>query len=63
MNTVSMTVSAACAPASVRDYVALLKPRVMTLVVFSGVAGMVAAPGHLHPLLSVIAVALLAVGA
>jgi protoheme IX farnesyltransferase len=49
--------------ATVRDYIALLKPRVMTLVVFTGVAGMVAAPVSLHPFLSVLAVFLLAVGA
>jgi len=41
---------------TVRDYVALLKPRVMSLVVFSGVAGMVVAPGHLHPVLALVAV-------
>jgi heme o synthase len=50
-------------PSRVRDYVALLKPRVMTLVVFSGIAGLVAAPGHLHPFLAVIAIICLAVGA
>ena len=39
------------APAStVSDYIALLKPGVMSLVVFTGLAGMVLAPGHLHPL-------------
>ncbi len=37
--------------ASVRDYIALLKPRVMSLVVFSGLTGLVAAPGHIHPLI------------
>ncbi len=41
---------------TVRDYVALLKPRVMSLVVFSGFAGMVVAPGHLHPVLTLVAV-------
>jgi protoheme IX farnesyltransferase len=35
-------------PSSVRDYVTLLKPGVMSLVVFTGLAGMVAAPGHLN---------------
>ena len=34
------------------DFVALLKPRVMTLVVFSAVAGLMAAPGSLHPVLA-----------
>ncbi len=33
---------------TVGDYFALLKPRVMSLVIFTGLAGMVAAPGHVH---------------
>jgi len=37
-------------PSSVRDYFTLLKPGVMTLVVFTGLAGMVVAPGHLNVL-------------
>ena len=49
--------------ASVRDYIMLLKPRVMTLVVFSGWAGLMAAPGHLHPLLAAIAMLCLCLGA
>jgi len=49
--------------AGVGDFLALLKPRVMSLVVFTGFAGMVAAPGHLHPLLAAIAVLCIAVGA
>lgn len=49
----------------VSDYIALLKPRVMSLVVFTGFAGMWAAPGsdHLHPALMVIAMFCLAVNA
>src|SRR6266702_2603897 len=34
------------------DWLILLKPRVLTLVVFTGVVGMVVAPGHLHPVLA-----------
>jgi protoheme IX farnesyltransferase len=49
--------------ARVSDYLQLLKPRVMTLVVFSGFAGMMVAPGHLHPLLAAVAVLCIAVGA
>jgi heme o synthase len=49
--------------ASVADFVALLKPRVMSLVVFTGVAGLLTAPGTLHPVLAVIAVLCIAVGA
>ena len=46
-----------------RDYFALMKPRVMTLVVFTGLAGYVAAPGGLHPILAAIAIFAIAVGA
>lgn len=46
-----------------RDYLSLLKPRVMVLVVFSGVAGLVAAPGHIHPLIAFVAIFMLAIGA
>jgi protoheme IX farnesyltransferase len=53
----------ALAGAQVRDFVQLLKPRVMTLVVFTGFAGMLAAPGHLHPVLAAVAVLCIAVGA
>jgi protoheme IX farnesyltransferase len=41
---------------STRDYFELLKPRVMSLVVFSGFAGLMAAPGHIHPLLGFTAI-------
>jgi heme o synthase len=46
-----------------RDFYSLLKPRVMTLVVFSGLCGLLAAPGHVHPLIAFIAVLCIAVGA
>jgi protoheme IX farnesyltransferase len=48
---------------SVGDWIALLKPRVMTLVVFTGLVGLVVAPGHLHPVLAFAAVLCIAVGA
>lgn len=38
------------------DYFALLKPRVMVLVVFTGIAGLLVAPGSIHPFLAVVAV-------
>ena len=49
--------------ARVADYVAILKPRVMSLVVFTGVVGLALAPGHLHPVLAAVAVLCIAVGA
>jgi protoheme IX farnesyltransferase len=63
---VSELPSAAAAPyagAAVADYVQILKPRVMSLVVFTGFVGLVVAPGHLHPVLAAIAVLCIAVGA
>jgi len=51
------------AQSRVGDYFALLKPRVMSLVVFTGFAGLVAAPGALHPLLATVAVLCIAIGA
>jgi len=47
----------------VSDYIALLKPRVMSLVVFSGFAGLVVAPGAIHPLIAAVAILCIAVGA
>jgi protoheme IX farnesyltransferase len=49
--------------ARVADFIELLKPRVMSLVVFSGFAGLMAAPGDLHPVLATVAVLCIAVGA
>jgi protoheme IX farnesyltransferase len=46
----------------VSDYWELLKPRVMSLVVFTGFAGLFVAPGHLNPVLSAIAVLCIAIG-
>ena len=49
--------------ASLADYVALLKPRVMSLVVFTGVVGMMLAPGSPHPVLALVAVLCIATAA
>src|SRR5689334_7893018 len=48
---------------TVGDFFALLKPRVMSLVVFTGLAGMVAAPGTIHPLRAFTALLCIAVAA
>ncbi|MCF8880888.1 heme o synthase [Hyphobacterium sp. SN044] len=50
-------------PADWRDYLALMKPRVMTLVVFTAFAGYVAAPSGIHPVMAAIAIFALALGA
>jgi len=49
--------------ADVADYFALLKPRVMSLVVFTALVGLVIAPGHVHPVLAITALLCIAVGA
>jgi protoheme IX farnesyltransferase len=48
---------------NVRDYVALLKPRVMSLVVFTALVGMAVAPGHINPVIGAAALLAIAVGA
>ena len=45
------------------DFIALLKPRVMSLVVFSGLVGLALAPGPIHPVLGFVAVLCIAIGA
>lgn len=46
-----------------RDWILLLKPRVISLVVFTGAVGVVIAPGHINPLLAAIAIFCIALGA
>lgn len=46
-----------------RDFFALLKPRVMSLVVFTAFAGLILAPGQINPILGAIAILCIAVGA
>jgi protoheme IX farnesyltransferase len=50
-------------PARWQDYVQLLKPRVMSLVVFTGLTGMVCADHAINPVLGAVAILALAVGA
>ena len=50
-------------PAEWRDYFALTKPRVMSLVVFTGLCGLLAAPGNINPVLAFTAVLCIALGA
>jgi protoheme IX farnesyltransferase len=65
LNHVSGTETVASdSPANVaRDFAALLKPRVMSLVVFTGFAGLVLAPGSLHPVIALVALLCIAMGA
>lgn len=49
--------------AGARDFFELLKPRVMSLVVFTAFAGLMLAPGHINPFIGAIAILCIAVGA
>ncbi len=49
--------------ARVEDYLALLKPRVMSLVVFTALVGMLVAPGAINPIIGFIAIVCIAIGA
>jgi heme o synthase len=49
--------------ATVGDYIALMKPRVMSLVVFTALVGLAVAPGSLHPVTAFTALLCIAVGA
>jgi heme o synthase len=63
----SSTAPSAAAPAAMpadwRDLFALTKPRVMSLVVFTGMCGLLAAPGHMNPVLAFASVLCIALGA
>jgi protoheme IX farnesyltransferase len=50
-------------PAEWRDFFALTKPRVMSLVIFTGLCGLLAAPGSIHPVLGFTAILCIALGA
>ena len=54
---------AALGESSAADWFALLKPRVMSLVVFTGLIGVLVAPGAINPVLAFTAVLCIAVGA
>jgi heme o synthase len=62
MNSTAISHSPAL-PADWRDFVALTKPRVMSLVVFTGLCGLLVAPVRLHPVLGFTAVLCIALGA
>jgi len=50
-------------PADWRDFWALTKPRVMSLVIFTALCGLLAAPGNIHPIIGFTAILCIAVGA
>ena len=48
---------------SVKDYFMLMKPRVMSLVVFTAISGMILAPGNIHPLIAFVSILCITIGA
>ncbi|QXK91669.1 protoheme IX farnesyltransferase [Neoehrlichia mikurensis] len=48
--------------ASIGDYCQLLKPKIMSLVVFTGITGMTIAPGNIHPFIAIISILCIALG-
>ena len=61
--TIAATASDQVLDGDVQDYFDLLKPRVMSLVVFTGLCGLLMAPGSIHPVLAFSAILSIAVGA
>ena len=59
----SNSIPAPAGEARVEDYLALLKPNVMSLVVFTAIVGLVVAPGVINPVVAVIAIVCIAIGA
>ena len=57
------TARAQTLPADWRDFFALTKPRVMSLVIFTGLCGLLAAPGSIHPIIGFTAILCIALGA
>jgi protoheme IX farnesyltransferase len=55
--------TATALPTEWRDFFTLTKPRVMTLVIFTAICGVVAAPGSIHPVLGFTAILAIAMGA
>src|SRR5262244_1716960 len=49
--------------AGVEDYIALMKPRVMSLVVFTALVGLLIAPVHVHPVIGFASLLCIAIGA
>jgi heme o synthase len=61
--TAQTSAAPAVLPAEWRDFFTLTKPRVMTLVIFTAICGVLAAPGHIHPVLGFTAILAIAMGA
>ena len=62
MSDASIHTPAQTKEASFGDFFALLKPRVMSLVVFTAMVGLLAAPGSIHPFVAFVAILCIAIG-
>lgn len=62
MMATALTTSSSISPATAEDYWKLLKPRVMSLVVFTGIVGLLLAPGPIHPVIAIAGILCIAVG-
>lgn len=58
----TLTYSSETSSATAGDYWSLLKPRVMSLVVFTGIVGLLLAPESIHPVIALAAILCIAVG-
>jgi protoheme IX farnesyltransferase len=58
----TLTYPSETSSATVGEYWCLLKPRVMSLVVFTGIVGLLLAPGSIHPVIALAAILCIAVG-
>jgi protoheme IX farnesyltransferase len=58
-----VTTSEIAGASEVRDWITLLKPRVLTLVVYTGIIGLLVAPGPMHPVLAVTAILCITIAA
>jgi protoheme IX farnesyltransferase len=59
----ALEISPRVSEADVADYIALLKPRVMSLVVFTALVGLLIAPDHVHPVVAFTSILCIAAGA
>ncbi len=63
ITTATASASATQPQGELADYTALMKPRVMSLSIFTALTGMVVAPGYIHPVIAATALLFIAVGA
>ncbi|UTW58190.1 heme o synthase [Kordiimonas sp. SCSIO 12603] len=62
-STIKSDLPASGQEAEAGDFIALLKPRVMSLVIFTAFVGLIAAPGSMNPVIAIAAIVLIAIGA